>query len=250
MKKIIAVGLWVVCFAGVLHSENFTETKAKENIVICSAHPDDLEGCLGFAIKAKNRFKLHVIDFTGGERGVKGKTHEEARAIRQAEEESVAKELGADVHWVGQIDGGAFATPEAVTKVYEILKKLKPRAVFLHAPVDLHVDHVMCYAACWAAIMKTKAYPEVYFYEEGGIGETHNFHPHHYVDITDVWDEKVRLMRKWKSQNKNDFLVRFKEPESLFRGAQMVRPVKYGEAYESLIGYPAKKKLNVFQEIE
>ena len=41
---------------------------------------------------------------------------------------------------------------------------------------------------------------EVYFFEEGGIGQTHNFHPNQYLETTAVWTDLVRITRLWKSQ--------------------------------------------------
>jgi len=223
-------------------------TFAKERIVICQAHPDDLEGCMGFAIKAKDLFDLHIVSYTGGEGGIPGTRAEETRAIRHAEDVAVAEVLGASLHCIGQIDGSACASEDAVVKMMKLFKDLNPQAVLVHFPIDLHYDHVMCYAATWKAWLLSNPRPEIYFFEEGGIGQTHNFHPQYYLDISDIWEEKKRLMRLWKSQNENDFLVTFKTPESLFRGAQMIWPKKYAEAYEGLVGLPAKGP-TVFQEL-
>ena len=215
------------------------EAENRESLVFVGAHPDDFEGCLGLAILASSRYDIHIATFTGGERGIKGKSPVETRAIRGKEDEAVAAALGAKLHRIGQVDGEAFATPEATGRLVKLLDELRPRAVFVHFPIDVHGDHVMTYAATFRAWLEVRPRSELYFFEEGGIGQTHNFHPQHYVDITSVWNEKTRLMRLWESQNADDFLVRFKEPESLLRGAQMVPPVKYAEAYESVSGLPA-----------
>ena len=220
----------------------------RENIIVCQAHPDDLEGCLGLVIKAKERFDLHVVTYTGGEGGIPGRSAEETRSIRHAEDTAVAEALGATLHAIGQIDGSACASEDAVAKLVKLFGDLTPRAVFVHFPVDLHPDHVMCYAATWKAWLLSKPRPEIYFFEEGGIGQTHNFHPQHYLDISDVWEEKKRLMRLWKSQNEDDFLVKFKTPESLLRGAQMIWPKKYAEAYEGLVGLPESGP-TIFQDL-
>ena len=222
---------------------------ARESIIICQAHPDDLSACLGFALKAKDRFDLHIVSYTGGEGGIRGKSHEEARNIRREEDLAVARELGATLHWIGETDGAAFATPEADAKLKALFAELNPRAVFLHFPIDLHPDHTMSFAAMWRAwAFMPKPRCEVYFFEEGGIGQTHNFHPNQYLETTDVWSNLVRITRLWKSQNANDSLVRTKTQEALFRGSQMITPKRYAEAYETLIGVPADKP-TVFQEI-
>ena len=70
----------------------------KETIAIAGGHPDDLVGSLGFALLARDRFDIHMLDFTRGEVGWSGHGKEETARVRTAEEESVCAEIGATPH--------------------------------------------------------------------------------------------------------------------------------------------------------
>ena len=191
----------------------------KETIAIAGGHPDDLVGSLGFALLAKDRFDIHMLDFTRGEVGWSGHGKEETARVRTAEEESVCAELGATPHFLGEVDGDAFATREAVARTAALLRELKPRAIIMHWPP---------LKAVWTTYADPrKDFPEIYFYEE--TSQSLYFHPVWYVDITSVWDRKVELMRKYVSQNSGDGIVRNKTEDALFRGNQFW--VDKAEAY-------------------
>ena len=97
--------------------------------MIC-AHPDDLPGCAGTAFLLRDRFELHVIDFTHGELGGGG------AAGRTKEEERACALLGAHLHWLSNIDGSAFASKEACAELEAVLADIRPRAVITHWPRD------------------------------------------------------------------------------------------------------------------
>ena len=149
---------------------------AKETVVIVPAHPDDLISSIGFCLLARDRFDVHVVDFTHGERGLGQKAFEDGscRKIRMAEEESVCRRLA------------------------EIIKELKPRAVFAHWPVDIHTDHVMAGAAALRAVFLSGLKPEVYFFDE--VYQAKCFIPDRYLDITDVFERKYEILRMYKCQ--------------------------------------------------
>ena len=222
----------------------------KETIAIAGGHPDDLVGSLGFALLAKDRFDIHMLDFTRGEVGWSGHGKEETARVRTAEEESVCAELGATPHFLGEVDGDAFATREAVACTASLLRELKPRAIIMHWPLDSHMDHVMSTAATLKAVWTTyadprKDFPEIYFYEE--TSQSLYFHPVWYVDITSVWDRKVELMRKYVCQNSGDGIVRNKTEDALFRGNQFW--VDKAEAYAPYIP-PRPGSRCIFTEIQ
>ena len=195
----------------------------KEKIVIAGGHPDDLVGSLGLALLLKDRFDIHVFDFTRGEVGWSGHGMEETARVRTAEEESVCAELGATPHFLGEVDGDAYASREATARTADLLRELAPRALVAHWPLDSHMDHVMSTAATLKAAWlvaggRPGRLPEIYFYEE--TSQSRCFHPVFYVDITPVWERKVELMRKYACQNSGDGIVRNKTEDALFRGNQ------------------------------
>ena len=83
-----------------------------EHIYFVNAHPDDLSAVMGTAVKLsrKKNCRLHVVDLTHGERGLVGKiAPEECAKMRSAEESEVCRKLGADIVWLDEADGAAFA---------------------------------------------------------------------------------------------------------------------------------------------
>src|SRR6185437_8162154 len=76
-------------------------------VVCVGAHPDDPEsGCAGtLALYAERGHRVTVIYLTRGEAGIRGKTHEQAAAIRTAEAEQACRIIGARPVFAGQIDG-------------------------------------------------------------------------------------------------------------------------------------------------
>ena len=220
----------------------------KEKIIIAGAHPDDLVGSAGLAILLKDIFELHVMDFTKGELGLgMPGLKDGSTAIRRVEEEKQACALiGAEPHFMGEVDGFAYANKEVCERITTLFRELRPRAVITHWPIDRHLDHVMCTAAVLKAIELAGLKPsvETYFFEE--TYQSMNFQPRFYVDITSVKDRKDELIRKYACQNQNDGIVRNKTNDAVFRGSQILVP--YAEAYAALRGeLPGKR--TIFEEL-
>src|SRR5262245_24305751 len=81
--------------------------KAKLLKIVCvGGHPDDPEsGCAGtLARYAELGHSVTVIYLTRGERGINGKSNDEAARIRSAECEAACKVMGAKAVFAGQID--------------------------------------------------------------------------------------------------------------------------------------------------
>ena len=118
---------------------------AKESVVFVCAHPDDFGGISGTGMRLAEKFDVHVIDYTHGERGLgeEGYLNGTVRKMRTKEEENACKVAGVKLHWMEEIDGEAAAGMETCRKLAELLKTLNPRAVIAHWPIDTHMDHVM-----------------------------------------------------------------------------------------------------------
>src|SRR5689334_913459 len=84
-----------------------TAKSAGLKVVCVGGHPDDPEsGCGGtLARYTEGGNRATVLYLTRGEAGIRGKSHEEAAAIRSAEAEAACKILGAKAVFAGQIDG-------------------------------------------------------------------------------------------------------------------------------------------------
>lgn len=205
----------------------------KENVVFVGAHQDDIISSLGTMILMKDQFKLHVVDYTDGGYGSNPKASE----IRRKEEQSVCVALGAEMHEIGERDGDTYASRESVAKLHELLRRLKPRAVFTHWPIDLHSDHLMTAAATLKAIRMAGEPIEVYFFEYSY--DSKGFPDVNYVDISAVAEEKRRLIRLYKSANGSDGMCAEEMLNSKRRALHLWPPKfrkGYAEAFCPLVG--------------
>jgi len=193
---------------------------AKDVVLFVPAHPDDMIVALGFCHLAKDTYDLHVVDFTHGERGLGpvNYTNGVAKATRTKEEEAVCRSIGATLHWLDEIDGEAYAGRDTCWKLAELIKKLKPRAVIGHWPVDIHTDHVMAGAAMQRAVFLSDVKPEVWFF--GQSYQSKRYTPDVLVDVTSVWDKIFETLNLYKCQSENGNLERRQRDMKWYYGIQ------------------------------
>lgn len=224
--------------------------RPKERILFLAAHPDDIISSLGTCLILRKTFEIHIVDFTHGERGLgeEGFKDGSTRARRTAEEERVAAELGAHLHWLDQVDGDSWVTPATCRKLADLIEKLKPRALFGHWPIDIHMDHMMSAATLQKAARMTGFKGEYYFFEESY--DSKGFPALHHVDITSVAEEKRRLIRLYASQNEKDEMCREEMSNCAFR-AKRLWPFRWEGGYaEAFAPYVGRTGRCLFAEIE
>jgi len=197
------------------------------NILAIGAHPDDIEfGCGGALIKymqfGHNAFLLVLTDGSfGGDPG-----------LRINEQEEAAKFMGVrGLFWGNFPDTELMDSRELIPKIEEVIHKVKPDIVFLNYPKDVHQDHR---AAAQAGVSATRYIKEVLFFE---VPTTQHFEPDIFVDIQDVLDKKLQLLKIHASQvdrTKVENLTILESAQSCanFRGFQ--GRVKYAEAFKAL----------------
>ena len=141
---------------------------ARLTVVCVGGHPDDPEsGCGGtLARYAALGHAVTVVYLTRGERGISGKSLDEAARIRSAECETACKIMGAKPVFFGQIDGATEVTRAHVDAMRRLLAAEHPDVVFTHWPVDTHMDHQV------ASVLTIRAWMEgdlrtsrLYFFE-------------------------------------------------------------------------------------
>ena len=174
---------------------------------IC-AHPDDAELVMGgtLAREAARGRRVALVDLTRGENGSRGTP--ETRASEAAE---AARILGV-VHResLGLPDARLANVPEHEDPLVEVVRRLRPEVVILPYWDQRHPDHSMAsrigYDACFLAGLKNYR-PElgVAFRPRKvvyalSMTETTEAAPSFVVDITDVWDVKMRAVRAFASQ--------------------------------------------------
>ena len=224
--------------------------RPKEKVLFLSAHPDDIISSLGTCLLLRGKFEIHVVDFTHGERGLgeEGFRDGSTKAKRIAEEESVMAALGAHLHWLDQVDGDSWVTPATCRKLADLIGELKPRAVFGHWPIDIHMDHMMSAATLQKAARMTGYAGEYYFFEESY--DSKGFPAVHYVDITSVAEEKRRLIRLYACQNEKDGMCEEEMSNCAFR-AKRLWPFRWEGGYaEAFAPYVGRTGRCIFSEID
>ena len=212
---------------------------AKPAIVFVAAHPDDTEGFAATAFLLRDKYDLHVVDLTHGEKGlgVAGLVDGTTGARRTREEAEACALLGATPHFLAEIDGDAYASGGSVGLLAEILRALHPVAVFTHWPVDVHQDHVQAAATTAHALWRLDYQPETYFFEVM-FAQTSNYRPLYYVDVSPTIADKVAMLRKYACQNRDDCIVRDNLKRARIRGAEAAPPVAAAETFTTRDGCP------------
>ena len=172
------------------------------SVVCVGGHPDDPEsGCGGtLARYASAGHVVTIVYLTRGERGIDGKSLDEAARIRTAESLAACRILGATAAFFGQIDGATELSHAHVDAMGRLLAAAKPDIVFTHWPVDTHMDHQV------ASILTVRAWmglrtARLYFFEVNAGSQTQGFLPNTYVDISSVVEQKKTALFAHTSQD-------------------------------------------------
>ena len=184
-------------------AESVSATARKLKVVCVGGHPDDPEsGCAGtLARYSEQGHAVTVIYLTRGERGIQGKSLDEAARIRSAECEVACKIMGAKAVFAGQIDGAADFTRTRVDELQKLLAAEAPDLVFTHWQVDTHMDHQVASMCAIRACMALPRKPHLYFFEVNSGSQTQGFIPNTYVDITPVLEKKKSALFAHVSQD-------------------------------------------------
>lgn len=175
---------------------------ARLNVVCVGGHPDDPEsGCGGtLARYAALGHAVTIVYLTRGERGIDGKSLDEAARIRSAESEAACRILGASPVFFGQIDGATEITHAHVDAMTRLLTAQQPHLLFTHWPVDTHMDHQVASMLTIRAWMSLRT-PSLYFFEVNSGSQTEGFFPNTYIDITSVLEQKKSALFAHISQD-------------------------------------------------
>jgi LmbE family N-acetylglucosaminyl deacetylase len=200
-------------------------------VVCVGGHPDDPEsGCAGtLARYAESGHRVTILYLTRGERGIAGKSNEEAADIRTAECEAACKIIGAQAAFAGQIDGSADFTRTRVDEMQKLLATQNPDVVFTHWPMDSHMDHQVASLCAIRASAALKSRPQVYLFEVNTGSQTFGFSPNTYIDITGTLEKKKGALFAHKSQNGQGIWKNHHELIASWRGREA--GVKAAEAF-------------------
>lgn len=133
-------------------------------IFAIGAHPDDPEEGAGGTLarlagldpNTPLQENIKIVYVTRGQKGILGKSSEEAASIRLEEAKNSCQILHAEPYFLDFIDGQVFPTEAGVEAIAELLDQEQPKAVLTCWPLDTHPDHRA------TAFMVIEAYGRVY----------------------------------------------------------------------------------------
>lgn len=177
----------------------------QKTILVITPHPDDAEascgGLMANAIDAGD--KVFILTMTGGELGIRGKSMQEARAIRKQEAVNAALFLKTNMEFFGAIDGSLGVDSANASRLSEIILRINPALVLAPWPMDVHTDHQATGLLAWRVFQDKRFSFSLFFYET--INEPHTktfgFTPTDYVDISGVIERKREALYRHASQN-------------------------------------------------
>jgi len=222
----------------------------KVDILAIGVHPDDIElACSGTVLKAiKDGKTVALLDLTHGELGTRG-----SGELRLIESQNSAKILGVSKRITLNMGDGFFEhNNENMIEIAKYIRHFQPKIVLANALQDRHPDHgragKLIADACFYAGL-TKIITEFDGEQQAAHRPTAVYHyiqdyytkPDLVVDVTSVWDTKIKSILAYSSQFYNPDSD---EPETAIsskgfldfidgRGWQYGRliNVKYGEGF-------------------
>lgn len=174
------------------------------DLLLFGAHPDDVEwGAGGTILLAREQgMSFALVDLTAGEMGSRGTPEE-----RSIEAESAARFAGAITRENLLLpDCGLVDTPETRRLIAGVIRRLKPRIVIAPYWEDRHPDHAAAGAmvrnsALFCTLRKLDGGDSPHKPELFAYYLLHNFeNPTFVIDISDIYDRKMELLRQHKTQ--------------------------------------------------
>ena len=200
----------------------FTEN---DRIAVIAPHPDD--ECLGASaalLLAPDRCDIFVL--SDGSHGCKERSMEEEAIVRKTQFENEMEYVKPHSwHWFGVEDTKLNEHKELGMQI-DFTPYTK---IFLPWLKSFHPDHVAAAEMCIDAIRRQHAKAECWSYEIN----VPFYKPTHYIDITEIEEEKRKLVRFHADQNGQENV---NLSLNAFRAAQMLAfpEYKYVECYEKV----------------
>ena len=229
--KIILLGLYCLLMLPLSMQAGEKWLQGYNKVLVIGAHPDDPESmCAGTMLKLKAMgAEVVAVYLTSGEAGIVGKTHEQARTIRQAEARKACEVLGVRAVFLTQTDGNAEVNKERYAEMKALIEAEQPDMVITHWPIDSHRDHRVCSILVYDAWRMTGRGFDLYYSEVMTGMQTQNFTPTLWVDITDYREKKIEAYLCHESQEIDGVIKEYHDTMERMRGMEC--QAKYAEAF-------------------
>ncbi len=235
-------------------------------VLAISCHPDDIEfGMMGTLILVKRAgCDVHLINIANGSVGSADLPPREIAAVRWREASRSAELLGATLHECLVDDLEVFYTQDLIRRITGLVRQVKPDIVFTLSMEDYMEDHMN---AARLAVSGTflrnvpnyRSIPELPAVFEDAMLYHSTPHiltdmmrrpivPEMYVDITEVIDEKERLLachasqKEWldKTQGLDSYLASMRDNATAIGGMSGAFHAAEGWRRHSHVGFTAK----------
>jgi bacillithiol biosynthesis deacetylase BshB1 len=206
------------------------------------AHPDDVElGCGATIVKlVKSGASAGIIDLTHGEMGTRG-----TPAARKREALNAARILGARFREQLDLGDGALRTGrDEELQVIDVIRRHRPKVVFVMYPDDRHPDHtrtgrIVTEASFYAGLRRLERElpahrPQAVVY----YIQNYMFPPSFVVDVGASWKTKMRAIAAFKSQFYDPKAkTRSREPDTFISSKGFIDMIEArGRHFGALIG--------------
>lgn len=162
-----------------------------KTVVAIGAHHDDIEiGCAGTLLNLRDKgYRIILIVLTDG-----GNWKDKDKDIRKIEQDRSGKMLGADsIYYLNEKDGKLQVTSNIIDELSNILYKENPDIIFTHYGDDTHQDHRN---ANMITLSANKNKNIIMYQSVSSI----NFIANIFFDITECFDDKVKVLNCFESQ--------------------------------------------------
>lgn len=182
-------------------------------VLAIGAHPDDIEFRMaGTLLKMKKRGdEIFLCIATNGNIGSYQKSKDEIAAMRKKEAQAAADFMGAELIWLDEPDEFLFDNEQTRLKFIEAVRYARPDVMFTHPPyMDYNQDHdITGYLAFQARVLATVKLietkspvidhlPAMFYCTPHGMNDKYS--PQYFVDITDTFDDKMKMFLCHASQ--------------------------------------------------
>lgn len=172
------------------------DAQRKLNILAIGAHPDDTElGCGGLLLKAARQgHNVFLYNSTCG--SASGDPEQRIQELIYS-----ARFIGAQALWIDNfVDTKLSLTDDLISHIEYFSNRSQADIIYTHSLLDNHHDHR---TLAEATIEGGRYVPNILSYE---MPLTKDFKPQIYYDISDVIEDKIRLINIFKSQQNKMFL--------------------------------------------
>lgn len=213
-----------------------------KRVLVFAAHPDDdIIGCGGSIAKhVKSGNWVSVCYMTSGSAGSLDYAKEELARIRENEAKRAAKVVGSrNMMFLRDPDGYLEYNEDKSRKLVELIRKIRPHAVYVHHGSDRHRDHFITYPLVRESIRRASgpwfqecdkalwSVETVLAYEVSTPLSELNY----VEDISGFIDKKIAALKRHQSQVKDIWYDEAAEGLAKYRGA-MTGKGKYCEVFQ------------------